>query len=126
MFAPGIINYNSLQVHECTVGCVAGACDWTAVSLTGLTGADECAVSLMGLTGADECAVSLMGLTGADECAVSLTGLTGVNECTVGCAAGACNSTALELTGADETITRGNARRKAAKIFFIVDVVRYY
>ena len=100
MFAPGIINYNSLQVHECTVGCVAGSCNWTAVSLTGLTGADECAVSLMGLTG--------------------------VNECTVGCAAGACNSTALELTGADETITRGNTRRKAAKIFFIVDVVRYY
>ena len=104
MFAPGIINYNSLQVHECTVRCVPGACDWTTVSLTGLTGANECAVSLMGLTGADECAVSLMGLTG-------------VNKCTVGCAAGTCNLTALELTGANETITRGNTKRKAAKIF---------
>ena len=64
MFAPGIINYNSRQVHECTAGAA------TTVTVR------------------------------------------------------ACNSTAVELTGADETITRGNARRKAAKIFFIVDVER--
>ena len=35
----------------------------------------------------------------------------------------ACNS--VELRGAYETITNGKAKRKAVKIFFIVDVERW-
>ena len=50
-----------------------------------------------------------------------------VHECTTGrgatTTARACNS--VELRGADETITNGKAKRKAAKIFFIVDVERW-
>ena len=50
-----------------------------------------------------------------------------MHECTTGrgaiVTARACKS--VELTGADETITSGKAKRKAARIFFIVDVERW-
>ena len=47
-----------------------------------------------------------------------------MHECTTGrgttTTVRACKS--VELTGAEETITSGKEKRKAAKIFFIVDV----